>query len=116
MLMSHQRIFGFPVAGLIGAAGRLLGAVRDTTAGPAVLKRLKAGFDAGFDAQIKLVEKGGGDQSTAGGAMIQPTQEQATAYTEMERLMKGRLNWKCRRTGASGMWTLPKAVSLFLPQ
>lgn len=85
--MSHQRIFGFPVAGLIGAAGRLLGAVRDTVAGPAVVKRLKAGFDAGFDAQIKLVEKGGGDQSTAGGEMIQLTQEQALAYTEMERLM-----------------------------
>jgi hypothetical protein len=79
--------FNFSVATLIGAAGRLLGALRDAVAGAAVLKRLKTGFDATLEAQIALVEKGGGDQSTAGGAMVQLTQEEATAYTEMERLM-----------------------------
>jgi hypothetical protein len=85
--MTHQCTFNFPVAALIGAASRLLGALRDAIAGTAVLKRLKTGFDAGLDAQIKLVEKGGTDKSTAGGALIQLTQEQALAYTEMERLM-----------------------------
>ena len=85
--MSHQRNFDFPITLLIGQAGRLLGAMRDATVGPAVLKRLKTGFDAGLDSQIKLVEKGGGDQKTAGGALVQLTQDQAAAYTEMERLM-----------------------------
>ncbi len=85
--MTHQRTFNFSVATLIGSAGRLLGALRDAIAGPAVMKRLKAGFDAALEAQIALVEKGGGDQSTAGGAMVQLTQEEAGAYTEMERLM-----------------------------
>jgi hypothetical protein len=85
--MSHQRTFDFTIALLIGQAWRLLGALRDTVAGPAVLKRLKVGYDAGCQAQIKLVEKGGTDKSTAGGAMIQLTQAQVLAYTEMERLM-----------------------------
>ena len=85
--MTHQRGFNFSVALLNGQSTRLLGALRDATAGPAVLKRLKAGYDATFEAQIKLVEKGGTDQGTAGGAMVQLTQAEAEAYTEMERLM-----------------------------
>ena len=85
--MSHQRTFDFPVAALLGGGNRLLAALRDATAGPAVLKRLPAGFDTALDAQIKLVEKGGTDQSTAGGAITDLTEEQAAAYTEMERLM-----------------------------
>lgn len=85
--MTHQRSFNFPVALLIGQATRLLAALRDATVGPAVLKRLTTGFDASLDAQIKLVEKGGTDKTAAGGALVQLTQAQATAYTEMERLM-----------------------------
>jgi hypothetical protein len=87
--MSHQRTFDFPVAVLLGGANRLLAALRDPTAGPAVLKRFKQGYDATFQAQITLVEKGGGDQSTAGGALTELTDEQGLAYTEMERLMSG---------------------------
>ncbi len=85
--MSHQRTFDFPVALLIGQAGRLLGALRDATVGPAVQKRLATGYDATLEAQIATVQKGGTDKSTAGGAMVQLTQAQAEAYTEMERLM-----------------------------
>ena len=85
--MTHQRTFNFPVALLIGQASRLLAALRDSLAGPAVLKRLKAGFDAGLDTQIQLVQKGGTDQKTAGGVLAGLTQEEAEAYTEMERLM-----------------------------
>jgi len=89
--MTHQRSFNFPVALLIGPAKRLLAALRDATVGPRVLKRIKTdpgtAFDAKLEAQIKLVETGGTDQTTAGGAMTELTQEQALAYTEMERLM-----------------------------
>ncbi len=85
--MTHQRIFDFTVALLIGQAGRLLGALRDAIAGPAVQKRLKAGFDAALEAQIALVQTGGTDKSTAEGGMVELTKEQALAYTEMERLM-----------------------------
>lgn len=85
--MSHQRTFDFPVAALIGGGTRLLAALRDATAGPAVLNRLPAGSDAALESQIALVEKGGGDQSTAGGVLTGLTEEQALAYTEMERLM-----------------------------
>lgn len=85
--MTHQRSFNFAVALLIGQATRLLAALRDTVAGPAVLKRLKPGFDDALEAQIQLVQKGGTDQSSAGGALIQLTQAEAEAYTEMERLM-----------------------------
>lgn len=56
--MTHQRIFNFPVPILIGQSTRLLGALRDATVGPGVLKRIKtdagATFDAKLDAQIKL--------------------------------------------------------------
>ncbi len=85
--MPHQRSFNFPVAILTGQATRLVAALRDTIVGPAVLKRLATGFDTNLDAQIKLVEKGGTDQGTAGGALTQLTQAEAEAYTEMERLM-----------------------------
>lgn len=85
--MSHQRNFDFPIALLVGQANRLLAALRDPVVGPSVLKRLKAGFDAVLDAQIKLVQKGGTDKSTAEGGIHLLTQAQANAYNEMERLM-----------------------------
>ena len=52
-----------------------------------ILKRLKPGFNATLEAQIKLVQKGGTDKSTAEGGIHLLTQAQADAYTEMERLM-----------------------------
>jgi hypothetical protein len=85
--MTHQRSFNFPVALLIGQGTRLRAALRDTTVGPAVLKRLKPGFDTSLDTQLQLVQQGGTDQTTAGGVLIGLTQAEADAYTEMERLM-----------------------------
>ena len=82
-------MFDFPMSDLLGNAHRFLTALRDTIAGPPVQKRLKSGFDAALAAQIALVEKGGGDQRTAGGALIELTKEQGLACTKMERLMGG---------------------------
>lgn len=97
--MPASRTFDFSVSTLIRDSKRLLGALCDPATGPPVAKRLKvknpvAGqpdveFDPGFDAQIKLVEKCGNDQSTAVGGIGEMTVEQAAAFTELERLMAG---------------------------
>lgn len=81
--MPANRTFDFPVSTLIRDSKRLLGALRDTVTGPPVAKRLKVKnptpgqpdleFDPGFDARIKLVEKGGTDQSTAVGGIGEMT-------------------------------------------
>ena len=97
--MPAQRTFDFPVSTLIRDAKRLLGALGDPTIGQPVAKRLQkknpdpAGpaieFAPDFDTQIARVEKGGTDQSTAIGGIGEMTQEQAEAFTELERLMAG---------------------------
>ena len=60
--MAHQRMFNLSIALLIGQVQRLLGALRDATAGPGVLKRSKADPDttcaAKPEAQIQSVETG----------------------------------------------------------
>jgi hypothetical protein len=97
--MPANRKFDFPVSTLIRDAKRLLGALVDPVTGPAVARRLLVRtsdsalpgtpFAIGFEAQIKLVEKGGADQSGAFGGIGQMTEEQAAAFTELERLMAG---------------------------
>ncbi len=82
-----RRHFNFPISTLIRDVRRLLGALRDPSVGAAVAKRLKTGFDAAFENQTGLLEKGGGDQSAAAGALGRLTQEQAGALTELERLV-----------------------------
>ena len=97
--MPASRVFDFPISALIRDARRLLGAVLDPTVGSAVARRLakKAAdptqpatqFAPGFEAQINLVGKGGTNQSTAIGTIGELTQEQAEAFSELERLMAG---------------------------
>ena len=97
--MPTPRTFDFPVSTLVRDSKRLLGALGDPTVGPPVATRLKKKnpdaakpaleFAPGFEAQIARVEKGGTDQSTAIGGIGELTQEQAAAFTELERLMAG---------------------------
>ena len=97
--MLTSRTFDFPISTLIRDAKRLLGALGDPTVGPPVATRLKKKdpdpakpditFAPGFATQIARVEKGGTDQSTAIGGIGEMTQEQAAAFTELERLMAG---------------------------
>ncbi len=87
--MPSQRNFSFPISILLSSSRRLLDAMRDAIVGTAVTARLKEGFHTQLEAQIGLVEKGGVDQSGAIGSLGELTQAQATAFTEMERLISG---------------------------
>jgi len=98
--MPTTRTFNFPISILISSAKRFLSALRDPIVGPPVLARLKrkaetAPFDAAFATQIDAVELGGSAQSKAKGEIGELTQEQAEAFTEMERLTSS-----ARRTAA----------------
>ena len=87
--MSLQRNFTFPISTLIRDAKLLLGALRDAQHGSPVTARLKEGYDAAFAEQIRLVEKGGTDQSGAIGTLGNLTEAQTVAVGELERLMSG---------------------------
>ena len=87
--MSLQRNFTFPISTLVRDAKLLLGALRDAQHGPPVIARLKEGYDAAFAEQIRLVEKGGTDQSGAIGTLGNLTEAQTVAVGELERLMSG---------------------------
>jgi len=94
-----QRDFAFPISTRLRDAKRLLGALRDETDGPPAARRLGRtptdpsqpliAFAPGFESQITLVEKGGATQGAAIGTLGKLTQEQALAFTDLERLMAG---------------------------
>ncbi len=97
--MSVNRKFDFPISALIRSARLLHGALLDPVVGTPVDARLSRkspntkGVDASFskelEEQIRLVEKGGVNQSSAIGSVGQMTGELGEAFTELERLMSG---------------------------
>ncbi len=82
-----KRAFSFPISTLVLEAGRLKGALADTTVGPAVVTRLPQNFAAQFAAQITLVEDGAKNQSDAAGDIGNLTQQEQAAFLEMNRLV-----------------------------
>lgn len=84
--MSTKRDFDFPISTLTRSAGQLLGAINDQRVGPDVKRRLGAPFVTSFTNQIKLVEDGGTDQSSAAGDINALTDEQKDAFEEMQHL------------------------------
>jgi len=83
-----DRSFNFPVSVLVRDAQLLLGALREEIGEP-VLKRLPAGFDAGLEAQIKLVGAGSNEQKGAAGNTGGLTKAQNAALAEVRRLTGG---------------------------